>query len=81
MGYTPLHQAAQQGHSQIVNLLLETGRASPNTVSNVSTIYLFRAQSFTSMKAELRQAIYGGFAFYGNIFRFYIFQNSHILPI
>ena len=36
LGYTPLHQAAQQGHSQIVNLLLETGKASPNTVSNVS---------------------------------------------
>ena len=34
-GYTPLHQAAQQGHSQIVNLLLENN-ASPNTVSNVS---------------------------------------------
>ena len=28
-------QAAQQGHSQIVNLLLEAN-ASPNTVSNVS---------------------------------------------
>ena len=38
LGYTPLHQAAQQGHSQIVNLLLETGKASPNTVSNVSWI-------------------------------------------
>ena len=35
LGYTPLHQAAQQGHSQIVNLLLENN-ASPNTVSNVS---------------------------------------------
>ena len=43
LGYTPLHQAAQQGHSQIVNLLLDTGKASPNTVSNVSwiTINLF----------------------------------------
>ena len=30
-------QAAQQGHSQIVNLLLEAN-ASPNTTSNVSII-------------------------------------------
>ncbi len=37
LGYTPLHQAAQQGHSQIVNLLLEN-EASPNAVSNVSRI-------------------------------------------
>ena len=41
LGYTPLHQAAQQGHSQIVNLLLETGRASPNTVSNVSILCIY----------------------------------------
>jgi ankyrin len=39
LGYTPLHQAAQQGHSQIVNILLEHN-ASPNTVSNVSGLYL-----------------------------------------
>ena len=37
LGYTPLHQAAQQGHVQIVNLLIENG-ASPNTVSNVRFI-------------------------------------------
>ena len=37
LGYTPLHQAAQQGHVQIVNLLIENG-ASPNTVSNVRII-------------------------------------------
>ena len=36
LGYTPLHQASQQGHLQIVNLLLENN-ASPNTVSNVSS--------------------------------------------
>ena len=35
LGYTPLHQAAQQGHSQIVNMLLENN-ASPNTLSIVS---------------------------------------------
>ncbi|GCC43380.1 hypothetical protein chiPu_0027295 [Chiloscyllium punctatum] len=37
MGYTPLHQAAQQGHTDIVNLLLKHG-ASPNeTNMNGST--------------------------------------------
>jgi len=35
IGYTPLHQAAQQGHMLIINLLLEN-KASPNAVTNVS---------------------------------------------
>jgi len=35
LGYTALHQAAQQGHTQIVNMLLESN-ASPNTLSIVS---------------------------------------------
>lgn len=45
-GYTPLHQAAQQGHTHIINLLLHHG-ALPNELTNVSTqkseicIYLF----------------------------------------
>lgn len=43
-GYTPLHQAAQQGHTHIINLLLHHG-ASPNELTNVSTLrnlkYLF----------------------------------------
>lgn len=34
-GYTPLHQAAQQGHTHIINLLLHHG-ASPNEVTAVS---------------------------------------------
>ena len=38
LGYSPLHQAAQQGHSQIVNLLLDAN-ASPNTTANVSIVY------------------------------------------
>lgn len=33
--YTPLHQAAQQGHTQIVNLLLEN-KAEPNAETKVS---------------------------------------------
>ena len=35
-GYTPLHQAAQQGHTLIISLLLEH-KAQPNAVTNVST--------------------------------------------
>lgn len=34
-GYTPLHQAAQQGHTHIINLLLQHG-ASPNELTVVS---------------------------------------------
>jgi ankyrin repeat protein len=34
-GYTPLHQAAQQGNSAIVAVLLDNG-ASPNSKNNVS---------------------------------------------
>ena len=37
VGYTPLHQAAQQGHVLVVNLLLKNG-ASPNAVTNVSLV-------------------------------------------
>ena len=35
LGYSPLHQAAQQGHTDIVALLLKHG-ASPNEASSVS---------------------------------------------
>ena len=34
MGYTPLHQAAQQGHTDIVSLLLKHG-APPNEITTV----------------------------------------------
>lgn len=34
MGYTPLHQAAQQGHTDIVTLLLKNG-AEPNEITSV----------------------------------------------
>lgn len=34
MGYTPLHQAAQQGHTDIVTLLLKHG-ALPNEITTV----------------------------------------------
>lgn len=36
-GYTPLHQAAQQGHTHIINLLLHHG-AAPNELTNVSLL-------------------------------------------
>lgn len=34
-GYTPLHQAAQQGHTHIINVLLQHG-AKPNAITTVS---------------------------------------------
>lgn len=34
-GYTPLHQAAQQGHTHIINVLLQNN-ASPNELTVVS---------------------------------------------
>lgn len=40
-GYTPLHQAAQQGHTLVINLLLES-KAKPNAVTNVRTIEFSR---------------------------------------
>jgi ankyrin repeat protein len=36
-GYTPLHQAAQQGHILVITLLLEN-KAKPNAVTNVSPV-------------------------------------------
>lgn len=38
-GYTPLHQAAQQGHSTIVSHLLDKG-ADPDILTSVSKIIL-----------------------------------------
>merc|ERR1711944_18242 len=51
LGYTPLHQAAQQGHVQIVNLLIENG-ASPNTVSNNGQTALSIAQRLGYISVE-----------------------------
>lgn len=42
-GYTPLHQAAQQGHTLIINLLLEH-KASPNVITNQGQTALSIAQ-------------------------------------
>lgn len=48
LGYTPLHQAAQQGHTDIVTLLLKSG-ASPNEVSSVSVEIQGAAGSLQSL--------------------------------
>lgn len=39
LGYTPLHQAAQQGHTLIITLLLQS-KAKPNALTNVSKMFL-----------------------------------------
>lgn len=39
-GYTPLHQAAQQGHVLVINLLLKN-KANPNALTNVSFSLFF----------------------------------------
>lgn len=44
MGYTPLHQAAQQGHTDIVTLLLKHG-AQPNEITSVRRFYQSRPLS------------------------------------
>lgn len=36
-GYTPLHQAAQQGHVLVISLLLKN-KANPNALTNVSRL-------------------------------------------
>lgn len=48
-GYTPLHQAAQQGHTLVINLLLE-GKAKPNTTTNVCKIYEKFISKFISFR-------------------------------
>lgn len=42
-GYTPLHQAAQQGHSTIVSHLLDKG-ADPNILTSVSKLLILNHQ-------------------------------------
>src|SRR6218665_1173742 len=37
LGYTPLHQAAQQGHLAVINLLLKY-QASPNAITHASIL-------------------------------------------
>lgn len=55
MGYTPLHQAAQQGHTDIVTLLLKHG-AQPNEITSVSKPFKYRILSFRDAQID-RQAI------------------------
>jgi ankyrin repeat protein len=44
-GYTPLHQAAQQGHSTIVSHLLDK-EADPNILTNVSEQFLIHIPAY-----------------------------------
>lgn len=39
MGYTPLHQAAQQGHVVVIKVLLKH-KADPNALTAVSVSYM-----------------------------------------
>lgn len=52
MGYTPLHQAAQQGHTDIVTLLLKHG-ALPNEITTVGTCFISFIITFSSFKFVL----------------------------
>lgn len=50
-GYTPLHQASQQGHSTIVSHLLDKG-ADPDLLTSVSKniiLYYFTSQSYSQL--------------------------------
>lgn len=54
-GYTPLHQAAQQGHTHIVNLLLQRG-ASANELTVVSAqTHRKHTHTHTHAQAELKR--------------------------
>uniref|UniRef100_A0A8C9TCM3 Ankyrin 3 n=1 Tax=Scleropages formosus TaxID=113540 RepID=A0A8C9TCM3_SCLFO len=54
-GYTPLHQAAQQGHTHIINLLLQHG-ASPNelTVNGNTALSIARRLGYISVVDTLK---------------------------
>uniref|UniRef100_A0A8C1JQF8 Ankyrin 3 n=1 Tax=Cyprinus carpio TaxID=7962 RepID=A0A8C1JQF8_CYPCA len=54
-GYTPLHQAAQQGHTHIINLLLQHG-ASPNelTVNGNTALAIARRLGYISVVDTLK---------------------------
>lgn len=54
LGYTPLHQAAQQGHTDIVTLLLKHG-AQPNEITTVSTHTRTHAHTFTQQSTITEQ--------------------------
>lgn len=56
LGYTPLHQAAQQGHVQVVNLLLKN-KASPNAVTNVRWFLVANLMIIRSWKYEMFQKL------------------------
>jgi len=56
MGYTPLHQAAQQGHVLVINLLLKNN-ASPNTLNEVSASQLHCISWCISANCPFQQSL------------------------
>ena len=57
-GYTPLHQAAQQGQTVVINLLLEN-KAKPNAVTNVSEFQFIFVHLTQHKISKLRRSIGG----------------------
>ena len=52
VNYTPLHQAAQQGHNGIVSILLES-QANPNATTNVSYFIYCNYKQFNTIVFSL----------------------------
>ena len=52
---TPLHVAAEEGHNDIIRILLDHG-ANPNALSEVS-LYLLHTHTDTLIQTHLRQWI------------------------
>ena len=71
LGYTPLHQAAQQGQVIVVNTLLKH-KASPNAVTNVSWDAIMPGGMGVNTVKKLRKVINNNFAFLS-------FKKSYIL--
>ena len=70
LGYTPLHQAAQQGHVLVVNLLLKNG-ATPNARTNVSPMS-------SSLCTDPIQYVLHKRVYYDFYFNFYMPTHVHI---
>jgi len=55
IGYTPLHQTAQQGHCHIVNLLLEhKANANAQTVNGQTPLHIARKLGYISVLDSLK---------------------------
>lgn len=79
MGYTPLHQAAQQGHTDIVTLLLKHG-AQPNEITSVrvnlkNTCCLNTGHSLSTITPALLHLLSGQMAEQGE-FHYAVYDSS-----